>query len=67
MPTVEGSGTVVLTAPASSSKDEMTIGGLYVIDGIDVVATLVLEEDVWQFEATETCTTETQLRDREQE
>ena len=24
---------------ASSSKDEMMIGGLYVIDGIDVVAT----------------------------
>ena len=42
-------------------------GGLYVIDGIDVVATLVPEEDAWQFEATETCTTETQLRDREQE
>ena len=43
----------------------MTIGGLYVIDSIDVVATLVPEEDVWQFEATETCTTETQ--DGEQE
>ena len=26
------------STPASSSKDEMTIGGLYVIDGIDVVA-----------------------------
>ena len=45
----------------------MTIGGLYGIDGIDVVATLVPEEDAWQFEATETCTTETQSRDREQE
>ena len=45
----------------------MTIGGLYVIDGIDVVATLVPEEDVWQFEATETCTTETQMQDGEQE
>ena len=45
----------------------MTIGGLYVIDGIDVVATLVTEEDVWQFEATETCTTETQMQDREQD
>ena len=48
--TTEGPGTLVLFAPASSSKHEMTIGGLYVIDGIDVVATLVPEEDVWQFE-----------------
>ena len=32
------------------------------IDGIDVVA-----EDVWQFEATEMCTTETQMQDGEQE
>ena len=62
VPTAECSGTVVLSAPASSSKDEMTIGGLYVI-----VATLVPEEDVWQFEATETYTTETQTQDREQE
>ena len=31
------------------------------------MATLVPEEDVWQFEATETCTTETQMQDREQE
>ena len=37
------------------------------IDGIDVVATLVPEEDVWQFEATETCNTETQMQDGEQE
>ena len=58
---------IVPTAEGSSSKDEMTIGGLYVIDGIDVVATLVPEEDVWQFEATETCTTETQMQDGEQE
>ena len=43
VPTAEGSGTVVLSAPASSSKDEMTLGGLYVVDGIDVVATLVPE------------------------
>ena len=64
VPMAEGSGTVVLSASASSSKDEMTIG---VIDGIDVVATLVPEEDVWQFEATEACTTETQMQDREQE
>ena len=67
VPTAEDSGAGVLSAPASSSKDEMTIGGLYVLDGIDVVATLVPEEDVWQFEATETCTTETQMQDREQE
>ena len=67
VPTAEGSGTFVLSIPASSSKDEMTIGGLYVIDGIDVVATLVPEEDVWQFEATETCTTKTLMQDREQE
>ena len=67
VPTAEGSGTVVLSTPASSSKDEMTIGGLYVIDGIDVVATIVPEEDVWQFEATEACTTETQMQDGEQE
>ena len=46
VPTAEGSGTVVLSTPASSSKDEMMIGGLFVIDGIDVVATFVPEEDV---------------------
>ena len=63
----EGSGTVILSALASSSKDEMTIGGLHVIDGIDVVATLVPEEDAWQFEAAEKFTTETQMQDREQE
>ena len=49
---VEGSGTVVFSAFASSNKDEMTMSGLYVIDWIDVVATLVPEEDVWQFVAT---------------
>ena len=62
VPMAEGSGTVVLSAPVSSSKDEMTIGGLCVIDGIDVVATLVPEEDVWQFEATATCTSESQMQ-----
>ena len=31
------------------------------------MATLVPEEDVWQFEATETCTTEKQMQDGEQE
>ena len=65
VPTAEGSGTVVLSAPTSFSKDETTIGGLYVIDGIDVVATLVPEEDVWQFGATRTCITETQMQDGE--
>ena len=60
VPTAEGSGTTVLSAPASTSKDEMTIGGLYVIDGIDVVATLFPEEGAWQFETTEARTTETQ-------
>ena len=45
----------------------MTIGGLCVIDGIDVVEPLVPEEDVRQFEATETCTTETQMQDGEQD
>ena len=40
---------------------------MYVIDGIDVVATLVPEEDVRQFEATESCTTETQMQDGERE
>ena len=68
VPTAEGSGTVVLSAPVSLRKDEMTIGGLYVIDGIDRLwLTLIPEEDAWQFEATETCTNETQLQDREQE
>ena len=66
-PTAEGSGTIVFSATASSSKDKMMIGGLCVIDGIDVLATLVPEEDAWQFEAAGTCTIETQLRDREQE
>ena len=34
-------------------------GGLYVIDGIDVVASLAPEEDAWQFEAAETYVPET--------
>ena len=38
------SGTVVLSTPASSSKDKMMIGGLFV-NGINVVATLVPEEN----------------------
>ena len=40
-------GGIVLSAAASFRKDEMMKGGLYVIDGIDVVATLVSEEDAW--------------------
>ena len=32
VPTAGGSGTVVPSTPASSSKDEMTIGGLYVME-----------------------------------
>ena len=44
VPMADGSGTVVLSAPVSSSKEGKTIGGLYVIDGIDVVATLVSED-----------------------
>ena len=39
VPTLDGSGTVVLSVPVSSSKDEMTKSRLYVIDGIDFVAT----------------------------
>ena len=33
------------------------------IDGIEVVATLVPEKDAWQLEASQTCTTETQLQE----
>ena len=42
------------------------IGGLFVIVGINVVATLVPEEDVWQFGATKMGTTEIQLLDGDQ-
>ena len=45
----------------------MTIVCLYVIDGIDVVAALVPEEDVWQFEVMKTCAREVQSQDGEQE
>ena len=67
VPIAEGSGTVVLSTPASSSKDEMMMGGLFVIDGIDVVAILVPEEDEWQCETTEACETEPRLQDNEHE
>ena len=52
---------------ASSSKDEMMIGGLCGIDGIDVVATLIPEEDAWQFNAAKTSTTDSQLLNRDQD
>ena len=58
VPAAEGSGTIVVSAGASSSKDEVMPGGLHVTGGIDVVATLVPEDDVWQSEAAETSTTE---------
>ena len=67
VPMAEGSGTVVLSTPASSSKDDMMIGGLFVIDGIDVVATFVPEEDECQLEAIEVFATESQLQDDEHE
>ena len=47
VPAAVGSGTIVFSAGASSSKEERITGGLYMIDGIDVVATLVPEEDAW--------------------
>ena len=60
-------GMIVLLDPVPSSKDEMTTGSLYAIDGIDVVTALVPEEDVWQFEVTKTCAREIQFQDGEQE
>ena len=67
VPAAEESGTVVLSAGASSSTDEMMTGSLYVVDGIDVAATLVPEEGAWQFSAAETSTTEIQLLNRDQD
>ena len=64
---MERLGSTVLLDPPPSSKDEATTGSLHVIDGIDVVAALVPEEDVWQFEVTKTCAREIQFQDREQE
>ena len=57
---------MVLSAGASFSKDEMTIGGLYAIDRLDVVATFVPEEKAWRLKAAETSTTEFQLLNRDQ-
>ena len=37
------------------------------IDGIDVVATLIPEDDAWQFNAAETSTTDIQLLNRDQD
>ena len=66
-PMMESLGLIVLVDPAPFSKDETTIGSLHAIDGIDVVAALVPEEDVWQFEVTKTCAREIQFQDGEQE
>ena len=66
-PMMESLGLIVLPDPAPSSNDETTTGSLHAIDGIDFVAALVPEEDVWQFEVTKTCAKEIQLQDGEQE
>ena len=65
--TSEGSGAVVLSTPAlrrPTGRDDDRWPSRH---RWNVVATLVPEEDVWQFETTETCTTETQMQDRGQE
>ena len=64
---MESLGLIVLLDPAPASKDATTIGSLHAIDGIDVVAALVPEEDVWQFEVMKTCAKEIQFEDGEQE
>ena len=66
VPTAEGSGAVVLSTPASFSKDEMAIGGLYVIDESTLWKLSSQRRMCGSFEATETCTTETQIQDTEQ-
>ena len=66
-PMMESLGLIVLPDPAPPSKDETTIGSLHAIDGVDVVAALVPEEDVWQFKVIKTCAKEIQLQDGEQE
>ena len=60
-------GLIVLLDPAPFSKYETTIGSVHTIDGIDVVAALVPEEDVWQFEVMKTYAKEIQFQDGEQE
>ena len=64
---MESLGLIVLLDPAPFSKDETTTSNLRANDGNDVVAALVPEKDVWQFEVTKTCAREIQFQDREQE
>ena len=66
-PMIERLGSIVLLDPAHSSKDETTTSSLHRIDGIDVVTAVVPEEDVWQFDVTNTCVREIQFQDGEQE
>ena len=51
----------------NQQRNRLSQNGLSQRHRWNVVATLVSEEDVWQFETTETCTTETQMQDRRQE
>ncbi|CAK0793479.1 unnamed protein product [Prorocentrum cordatum] len=52
IPAVGGAGTVVVSeSEARSSTDDVMIGGLHVIDGVDVVAMLIPEEDEWRLAA----------------
>ena len=64
-PMMENLGLIVLLDPAPSSKDETTIGSLHAINGIDIVASLVPEEDVWQFEVMKTNAREIHIQDGE--
>ena len=66
-PMMESFGLIVLPDPAPFSKDETTTGSLHAINGIDVVAALVQEEDVWRFEVTKTRARKIQFQDGEQE
>ena len=60
-PMIERLGSIVLLDPAHSSKDETTTSSFHRIDGIDVVTAVVPEEDVWQFDMTNTCVREIQF------
>ena len=64
---MESFGLIVLLEPTPVSKYETTTGSLHAINGIDVAAALVPEEDVWQFEVMKTCAREIQFQDGEQE
>ena len=66
-PMMESLGLIDLLDPAPLSKDETTIGSLHAINGIDVVAAFVPEEDVWQFEVMKTCAREIRFQDGQQE